>query len=84
MCESCPREKSVTLLDGSTCCTWCEKYRAETEARWLLKMPSRVARRRYLDGSSEDPRRPSVLKNRGEAAVKALEGLALKIWEKSR
>lgn len=36
-CEECSRDKTVTLQDGQQACTWCEAYRMECEARWILK-----------------------------------------------
>lgn len=82
MCDDCPLDRTITLTTGEQCCSMCERHRNECEARWLLRMPSKAARRRYLDG--DDTRRLSVRKMRGEQAVKELEILAMKLWEKSR
>lgn len=84
MCNDCPRPRTITLTTGETCCSMCERHRAECEARWLLRMPSKAARRRYLDGEPGNPRRKGVRGMRGDAAVTALEDTARAIWEKSR
>lgn len=83
-CTDCPRPRTITLTDGATCCSQCERHRAECEARFVLAMPSKADRRRYLDGEPDNPRRKGVRGMRGDAAVKALEAMARKIWEAAR
>jgi hypothetical protein len=38
-CNSCTREKTVTLTTGKLACTWCADFAVDCEARFLLKMP---------------------------------------------
>lgn len=83
-CADCPRDRTITLTSGETVCSHCERFRAECEARWLLRMPSKADRRRYLDGEPGNPRRKGVRGMRGDAAVTALETLAREIWEADR
>lgn len=80
-CPACPRDRTKPLIDGATVCNTCEHFRAECEARWLLSLPTKSARRLYLDGEPGNPRRKGVRGMRGDAAVKALEVTARKIWE---
>lgn len=84
-CPACnhPRTK---LLDGSETCTWSEAWRAETEARAVLDIPDKLARREFLRGREEAGKivKRGVLQVRGEKACKELEALVLKIWEARR
>lgn len=82
-CATCPRDRTITLTTGEACCSACESFRAECEARYVLAMPTKSDRRRYLDGDGT-PRRKGVRGMRGDAAVKALETLARAIWEKNK
>jgi len=49
-CPTCnhPRTK---LLDGTETCTWSEAWRAECEARAVLAIPDKLARREFLRGA---------------------------------
>lgn len=82
MCSECKREKSIDLINGDRCCSYCDRFRSEAEARFVLAMPTKSQRRLYLDGDPMNPRKMSVRKMRGDTATKALEVLALKIWRK--
>jgi len=72
-CTSCTRHKTIATLSGDVC-NYCEKYRAECEARHVLLMP-KINRRNYLDG---------VAKKRGAQAGKALEDLVRAVWQNRR
>lgn len=65
------REIQVTLHDGRVVGSWSEDWRAECEARGLLKMPSKEERNRHL---------ALVVKKRGEEAAERLRQHALRIW----
>lgn len=84
-CPACnhPRTK---LLDGTETCTWSEAWRAETEARAVLAIPDKLARREFLRGREEAGKivKRGVLQVRGEKACKTLEAMVLKIWEARR
>ena len=80
-CDSCARARTITLTTGEQCCTWCDRHARECEARYVLAMPTKADRRRYLDGDGT-PRRKGVRGMRGDAAVMALEDLARLIWSK--
>lgn len=84
-CPACnhPRTK---LLDGSETCTWSEAWRAETEARAVLAIPDKLARREFLRGAEENGKvvKRGVRQIRGEKACADLEAMVLKIWEARR
>lgn len=86
--DSCPActHPRVTLIDGSETCTWSEAWRAETEARHVLAMPDKLARREYLRGREEAGKivKRGVFQVRGEAACLALEAQVRKVWEARR
>jgi hypothetical protein len=86
--DSCPActHPRVTLIDGSETCTWSEAWRAETEARHILAMPDKLARREYLRGREEAGKivKRGVFQVRGEAACLALEAQVRKVWEARR
>lgn len=65
----------VTLIDGRQVDSWSEPWRAECEARHVLSMPSKLARREYLE---------SVAKRRGEKHGKMLADLVRAVWAKAR
>lgn len=83
---SCERDKIKHLIDGDLVCSWCPRWRAECEARSVLAMPTKEARRLYLRGGvGLDGRRSlGVLGHRGEAATAELESLVMKLWKQNR
>lgn len=84
-CDRCRRDRAITLeLTGEQVCNHCERHRAECEARAVLAMPSKEARRLYLRGGycSDGTKLRGVLGARGEAACKAIEDLVLALWKK--
>jgi hypothetical protein len=84
-CPACnhPRTK---LLDGSETCTWSEAWRAECEARAVLAIPDKLARREYLRGSEVNGKvvKRGILQVRGEQACQELEVLVRAVWEHGR
>ena len=84
-CPACnhPRTK---LLDGSETCTWSVAWRAETEARAVLAIHDKLARREFLRGAEENGKvvKRGVRQIRGEQACKELEAMVLKVWEARR
>jgi hypothetical protein len=67
--------RDVTLIDGTTVDSWSEAWRHECEARAILAMPTRDARRKHLD---------HVERLRGTKERQRLEETALAIWEQRR
>lgn len=65
-------EKSVTLVSGEVVSNYSDLWRHECEARAVLQMPNRAARRAYLD---------KVGKIRGRDAMLALEATGRALWE---
>lgn len=61
----------VTLHDGRVVDTWSEDWRAECEARAVLRMPSKDHRYRWLD---------AVEKRRGRDARMELQRRVMAIW----
>lgn len=84
-CPACNHPR-VTLIDGSETCNWSDAWRAECEARAVLAIPDKLARREFLRGAEENGKvvKRGVLQVRGEAACKALEAMVLKVWEARR
>lgn len=84
-CPACdhPRTK---LLDGSETCTWSEAWRAECEARAVLAIPDKLARREFLRGSEINGKivKRGVRQVRGEKACADLEAMVMKVWEARR
>lgn len=71
-CEKCEREKCKTMVDGLQVCSFCQRHRAECEARFVLSMPRRLDRQQYLE---------SITSRRGPAAGKELKDLVMTIWK---
>lgn len=86
--NSCPacNHPRVTLIDGTETCSWSEAWRAECEARAVLAIPDKVARREFLRGSEINGKivKRGVLQVRGEKACKHVEDMVLKVWKVSR
>jgi len=70
-CQRCEDGPMVTLIDGSQVCNYCEEWRVECEARHVLSIDGRDARRAYID---------RVRVKRGEAAASKLADLVMTIW----
>lgn len=62
----------VTLHDGRVVDTWSEEWRAECEARAVLRMRSKDARYRWLD---------AVEKKRGRDARMELQRRVMAVWK---
>jgi hypothetical protein len=68
-------ERQVMLHDGSYVGSWSEEWRAECEARGVLRMPTKMARQGYI---------LRVRQKRGDAAANALEDRVMAIWKAQR
>lgn len=84
-CPACAHPR-VTLIDGTETCSWSEAWRAECEARFVLAIPDKLARREFLRGSEINGKivKRGVRHVRGEKACTDLEALVLKVWEARR
>jgi hypothetical protein len=84
-CPACNHPR-VTLIDGSETCSWSEAWRAETEARSVLAIPDKLARREFLRGAEENGKvvKRGVRQIRGEQACANLEAMVLKVWQARR
>jgi hypothetical protein len=78
------------LIDGRVVCSWCEDWRAETEARAVLAMP-KDARKGYLFGVQELGAdgvlrlvKKGVQQQRGKQAADDLAALVRRVWEAQR
>lgn len=87
-CDHCthPDAHQVTLVDGRQCCTWCEDYRHECEARTVLAMPTLNKRREYLYGRLEEKygrmyRVGGIEQRRGKDALARLEATMTALWK---
>lgn len=86
--ESCPTctHPRTKLLDGTETCTWSEAWRSETEARAVLAIHDKLARREFLRGREEAGKitKRGILQVRGEKACQELEALVRRVWEHGR
>lgn len=76
--NKCAIEKNVVLSNGSNCCNFCEQYRLECEARYVLSLQKnnkRNDRARWLR---------VVAEFRGEQASNALAGRVIYIHQKRK
>ena len=62
----------VTLLDGRQVLSDSEEWRAETEALYVLNLPTKEIRLNFLE---------AIEKRRGTKARKDLEERILKLWQ---
>lgn len=67
--------REVTLFDGTVVDSASESWRAECEARHVLRLPSKQHRLDYL---------ARVESKRGKASRDALEALGLALWRSMR
>lgn len=91
-CDACPHSDKprATLVDGRQVCTWCEDWRHECEARFILSMPTLSARRRHLYGVRTSVMRSGkwlqvweyqgIEQKRGLDAVRQLEATMTALW----
>ena len=70
LCSWKPSE--VTLADGRIVLSNSEEYRAECEARYILRIPTKAARLELLD---------QIEKRRGADAANELRQRVLLLWE---
>ena len=85
-CNRLETDQVTKLIDGTVVCTWCEAWRQECEARHILAIPDKVARREYLRGREENGKvvKRGILQVRGEKACADLEAMVMKVWEARR
>ena len=69
------RERMVELHDGRQVSNDSEEWRAECEARAVVRMSTKMERRAYIW---------RVREKRGDAAANALERLVRELWEAER
>jgi uncharacterized Zn finger protein (UPF0148 family) len=74
-CQLCETGPFKTLIDGRVVCHQCEAWRAECEARTVLRMPTLAQRRKFL---------ADVEKHRGEVAANQLKSDIRKLWDAAR
>lgn len=78
---------TVKLIDGREVDSASEEWRAETEARAILAMPSRLARIRFMEGyidPTTSRQVKGVLQQRGQAAADKLKADILTLWQHQR
>lgn len=68
-------DRPVTLYDGQVVSSYSEAWRAECEARHVLRMGAKEERQAYL---------ALVDEKRGTAAAERLRDLVMKIWRARR
>ena len=77
MANVCTRtgERLVELHDGRQVSNYSEEWRAECEARAVLRLPTKLRRQGYII---------RVREKRGDEAANALERHVMKLWEHER
>ncbi len=73
-CEGCARDKTITLVDGQQCCSYCPQWMLECEARHLLGLKL-WQRRDQLDAR---------IKTRGEKSVNLLKAKMTEVFNAKR
>jgi hypothetical protein len=77
-CLGCNRLETgptVTLVTGAVVCSFCEAFRAECEAQFVLSLPTKDQRREYL---------AKVSRRRGDAAGNQLADLVRLVHSHNR
>lgn len=72
----------VKLHDGTEVTSDSEEWRAECEARWVIKLPDKGARRRFIWGEPNDKGVMSggVAGRRGKQSAQKLEDKVRELW----
>ena len=85
-CQRCEHGPVITLIGGEQVCNYCPSWARECEARHILAIPDKVARREYLRGREENGKvvKRGILQVRGEKACQELEALVRRVWEHGR
>lgn len=73
-CSRCETGPVVTLDDGRTVCNYCEDFRHECEARYVMRMPTRRHRVEYIQ---------QVSAHRGAESARALQATVYAMWDRS-
>jgi hypothetical protein len=70
-----PRSNPVTLIDGTVVPSDSEAWRAECEARGVLRLPTKMRRLAYVRGVEE---------KRGFESAQKLRRDVIRVWEHQR
>ena len=82
-CTSCTRDKTQTLINASQVCTYCEAWRMECEARWILKNYSTTRRSKTKPMTARDWLEALKAK-RGEDHARQLREVMASIYRQSQ
>ena len=75
---TCSREKTKTLIDNRQVCTYCESWRMECEARWILKTYPTTRRSKHHPETVRD--RLDALAGRGSSHLQQLRQVMASIY----
>lgn len=82
-CQDCTRDKSKTLINGSQACTWCEAWRMECEAAWILKTFPTTRRSKHHPLTVRDWLE-QLQRSRGAGHVARLREVMAALWRRNR
>lgn len=81
-CTSCTRDKTQTLINESQVCSYCEAWRMECEARWILTNYSTTRRSKTKPETARD--RLESLAGRGSKHCQALRKVMASLYRQSQ
>jgi hypothetical protein len=81
-CDQCDRDKTQTLIDNRQVCSWCEHWRMECEARWILKTYPTTRRSKHHPQTVRD--RLDALAGRGSNHLQQLRQVMASIYRQGR
>lgn len=80
-CSNCSRDRDKTLIDNRQVCTYCESWRMECEARWILKTYPTTRRSKHHPQTVRD--RLDDLAGRGSTHLQQLRQVMASIYRQS-
>jgi len=82
-CASCTRDKTKQLINASQVCSYCEAWRMECEARWILTNYSTTRRSKTKPMTARDWLE-SLKAKRGEDHARQLRQVMASIYRQSQ
>ena len=79
-CTSCTRDKTKQLIGNRQACTYCEAWRMECEARWILSNYPTTRRSKHHPMTARDWLE-SLKAKRGEDHARQLRQVMAAIWK---
>lgn len=79
-CEDCTRDKTKTIINGSQACSYCEAWRMQCEAAWILKTFPTTRRSKHHPQTVRDWM-DGLRAKRGEGHVAKLRAVMAALWK---